>query len=115
MFTYNINPVFFNLGPFEIRYYGLIFALGFLAVIWIASLIAERKGMNKEIIADSSVWIILGVIIGARLIYVLFYNLPYYLLHLSEILMIWKGGLSFHGGANRSRCWNLDVHKKIQY
>ncbi|GAG21440.1 unnamed protein product, partial [marine sediment metagenome] len=49
-------------------------------------------------ILDCSVWLILGIIIGARLIYVLFYNLPYYLSHLSEILMIWKGGLSFHGG-----------------
>ena len=98
MFTYNLNPVFLNLGPFEIRYYGLIFALGFLAVIWISSLIAEKKGMSKEIIVDSSIWLILGVVIGARLTYVLFYNLPYYLANLSEILMVWEGGLSFHGG-----------------
>lgn len=100
MFYHNINPTLLKLGPFEIRYYGIIFALGFvIAYFFIYHLAKERKlDLTKEDVADFIFYIILGTVIGARIFEILFYNLKYYLANPLEMIAIWHGGLSFHGG-----------------
>ena len=100
MFYHNINPVFLHLGPLEIRYYGLFYALGFLIAYFLIYHLAKKKelGMTRDDAADLLVYLIIGVVSGARIIYVIFYNLPFYLNSPLEILAVWHGGLSFHGG-----------------
>ncbi|MFC1705093.1 prolipoprotein diacylglyceryl transferase, partial [Nanoarchaeota archaeon] len=100
MFYHNINPVLFNLGPLQIRYYGVIYALGFVITYYFLVYFA-RQGKLKlkdEEIGDFIFYSVIGVILGARLFEVLFYNLKFFLANPLEILMVWHGGLSFHGG-----------------
>lgn len=100
VFIHNIDPVLFNLGPFEIRYYGLIFVLGFvIAYFFLVFLSKERKlPLDKNDISDLLLYLIVGVIVGARIVYVLFYNLAFYIENPLQSFALWQGGLSFHGG-----------------
>ena len=100
MFIHNINPVLFSMGPFQIRYYGLFYALGFIIAYFLISYLAKRKSLplTKEDVADYILYLLLGTVLGARIFYVLFYNLPFYLSNPAEIIAVWRGGLSFHGG-----------------
>ena len=100
MFFHNINPVLLGLGHFQIRYYGLLYALGFVITYFMLPRLARAKGLkiSKDDVADFLVYMIVGVIAGARLAYVLFYNPIYYLQNPFEIIALWHGGLSFHGG-----------------
>ena len=100
MFFHNINPVLFEIGPFQIRYYGLFYALGFVIAYFLIYYLAKRRqlGITKDDVSDFLVYQIIGIVLGARLLYVLFYNLQYYLKNPFEIIAIWHGGLSFHGG-----------------
>ena len=100
MFYHNINPTILEIGGFEIRYYGLIFVLGFLIGYFILVYLAkERKlGLSKDDIADLLLYLIIGIVAGGRLFYILFYNLKFYLLNPLEMFALWQGGLSFHGG-----------------
>ncbi len=101
MFTYPlIDPIAISIGPIDIRWYALAYLAG-LVVGWAyARALAAR---TPNVIAPTQLddllsWIALGVVLGGRLGYVLFYNLPYYLDHPLEIFMVWKGGMAFHGG-----------------
>ena len=76
-------------------YYGLMYALGFLSGYYI---IRSRKIFTESELESLVFYVFLGVILGGRLGYVLFYNLPYYLAHPVDILKPWQGGMSFHGG-----------------
>jgi phosphatidylglycerol:prolipoprotein diacylglycerol transferase len=100
MFINNINPVLLNLGPFEIRYYGIIYALGFLiGYLFLRRRIKQKRLKLKYDDLDSFfLWLIIGVVVGARLFEIIFFSWPYYSIHPVEMLMIWNGGLSFHGG-----------------
>src|SRR3989338_8804333 len=100
MFYHTIDPVLFRIGIFEVRYYGLIYALGFvIAYFFLVHLSKERKlPLTRDDISDYLFYMVMGVVLGARLAYVIFYNLPYYIDHTLEIFAVWKGGLSFHGG-----------------
>jgi phosphatidylglycerol:prolipoprotein diacylglycerol transferase len=98
MFINNIDPVLLNLGPFEIRYYGIIYAFGFLiAYLYLRQNIKILR-LKQEELDNLFIIILIANIIGARLFEVIFYNPVYYLSHPLEILMIWHGGLSFFGG-----------------
>jgi len=93
-----INPVAFEFGPLKIHWYGISYVAGILLAWW---LMRRRAGLYKwsnEQIADLVFYAAIGLIIGGRLGSVLFYNLPYYLEHPLEIIMINRGGMSFHGG-----------------
>lgn len=92
-----MHPVIFNLGPLEIRTYGVLIAIGFLVAIYSAAYLAEKNGIKKEIIYDLGFVIIISSVIGARLLYV-FVWYKYYLNNFLEIFMVWKGGLVFYGG-----------------
>ena len=100
MFYQNINPVLMQLGPLEVRYYGLFFAVGFTLAYFLIYYLAKRKALSitKDDVADFIVYLIMGVILGARIIYILFYNLLFYIKNPIEIIAVWHGGLSFHGG-----------------
>ncbi len=101
MFYHNINPVLLRLGPLSVRYYGLIYALGFILVFYILrkTAIEKRiKNFNVEKSEELALWLILSVIMGARLTTVLIFNPGYYFSDPVEILKIWHGGLSFLGG-----------------
>lgn len=95
-----IDPVFLRLGPLEFRWYGLMYILGFIAAYFILRTGVKRKHMtlSKDDVADLVFAVAIGVILGGRTGYVLFYNLSEYIAHPLEIFAIWHGGMSFHGG-----------------
>ncbi len=92
-----MHPVLLNLGPLEIRTYGVLVAIGFFTAIYFAAFLAEKQGIKKYIIYDLGFVIILSSIIGARLLYVVVWH-KYYFKNFPEIFMIWKGGMVFYGG-----------------
>ena len=94
------DPVAFSLGPLSVRWYGLMYLLAFMQFIWLGRL-RIRQGnaaLTVEQLDDLLFYGMLGVILGGRLGQVLFYEPAYYLAHPLEILAVWKGGMSFHGG-----------------
>ncbi len=91
---------YFSLGPVTIHWYGLMYLLGFLAAWWLGTARARQLGQpwSEERVGDLLFYAAIGVILGGRLGYVLFYDLELYLQHPLNILKIWQGGMSFHGG-----------------
>ena len=99
-FEHTISPILAELGPFEIRYYGLVYMLGFILVYFVLRHAAKKGDMalDSDGIEKFVLLLIVGVVIGARLFEVLIYNPSWYFSHPVEIVRIWNGGLSFHGG-----------------
>ncbi len=99
----NIDPVIFEIGPLAIRWYAMAYIAGLL-IGWryVLRLIAyddlRDSGITRDHIDDFFLWAMLGVIIGARLGYVLFYNFGYYSQNPADIFAVWQGGMSYHGG-----------------
>ncbi len=95
----DINPVAFSLGPVDIRWYALAYITGIL-IGWRYALHIVRKDnkITPAQLDDFLTYAIIGIILGGRLGYVLFYNAEYFLSNPSEILKIWHGGMAFHGG-----------------
>jgi len=100
MFIHNIDPVLLSIGPFQIRYYGLFWVIGLVMAYFLLVHLAKKKelSINEDDIADLMLYLIVGTILGARIFYVLVYNLPFYLSNPVQILAVWNGGLAFHGG-----------------
>lgn len=98
----DIDPVAFEIGPVQIRWYALAYLTGFLAGWrYCLSLVSQKGALprpDKTDIDDFLPWAIAGVILGGRIGYILFYNFGSYLSAPSEILKLWHGGMSFHGG-----------------
>ncbi len=96
-----INPVALSLGPLEIRWYALAYIVGLLIGWRYCLALAERppRLVGRKDIDDFLAWATLGVVLGGRIGYVLFYNFGYFAAHPSEIPAMWHGGMSFHGGA----------------
>lgn len=105
-----INPNIIQIGQFQIRYYGLMYIIAF-SIVYLLTLYRiknERYAYSKELIQDCFVWAILGLMLGARLGYVLFYNLNFYISHPLEIILPFSftdgfrftglAGMSYHGG-----------------
>jgi len=95
------DPVFFSLGPLAVRWYGLMYVLAFVAFVWLGKVRARSRpdfGVTEAGVDDMLLYGVLGVILGGRLGYVLFYKPEHYLAHPVEILQVWAGGMSFHGG-----------------
>ena len=98
MFINNFDPVAFQIFSFEIRWYSLAYIIGVL-LGWIhCKKILKTNDKLFKLFEDLITYLIIGIILGGRIGYILFYNLEYYLNNLSEIIMIWNGGMSFHGG-----------------
>lgn len=101
MLTYpHIDPVALAIGPLKIHWYGLMYVIGFLGGWWLALLRAKRpnSGWTPEQVSDLIFYAAVGVILGGRLGYILFYDLPYFIQHPASTLRLWEGGMSFHGG-----------------
>ncbi|MBO7560003.1 MAG: prolipoprotein diacylglyceryl transferase [Alphaproteobacteria bacterium] len=97
-----ISPVAFSVAGFPVRWYAIAYIIAFISGYVILRRIGRSKNaelpLSKKELDDLLTAVILGVIIGGRLGYVLFYNLPYFLAHPIDILAVWHGGMSFHGG-----------------
>ncbi len=96
----NIDPEIVRIGPFAIRWYGLMYLLGFLSAYFLAKKQLKERGMVEEVVHLENLifWCALGLIVGARLGHVFFYYPGYYLKNPFEIVAVWHGGMSFHGG-----------------
>ena len=101
----SIDPNIVQLGPISIRWYGLAYIAGLLlgwqyikTIIKNKNIFIEKQNLNIQTIKDFLSWAIMGIIVGGRLGYVIFYGFSYYSKNILEILFIWKGGMSFHGG-----------------
>ena len=95
------DPVVFSLGPLAVRWYGLMYVVGFIAFIVLGKRRVRQglgHGLEVKDVDDMLLYGVLGVIFGGRLGYVLFYKPGHYLQHPAEILQVWTGGMSFHGG-----------------
>jgi phosphatidylglycerol---prolipoprotein diacylglyceryl transferase len=99
------DPVLVHIGPFAIRWYALAYIAGIL-IGWLYAKVILRSPrawggpapITSAEFDDFVLWVTLGIILGGRIGYVLFYNLPHFLEHPLEIIQLWKGGMSFHGG-----------------
>jgi len=98
--TVHIDPILIELGPIRVSWYGLMYVFGFFASYLLVRYQMKRKdfGVSKLEVENLYFYLILGLIIGARLGYVLFYDIKMYLKDPLEIFAIWHGGMSFHGG-----------------
>jgi phosphatidylglycerol:prolipoprotein diacylglycerol transferase len=97
------DPIALKLGPVAIHWYGLTYLVAFGLFLWLASLRVRQpqfaqRGWTRRDVEDMLFYGVLGVVIGGRLGYVLFYKPTYYAANPLEILAVWKGGMSFHGG-----------------
>ncbi len=101
-----IDPVAFAIGPLQVRWYALAYVAGLLlAVAYAKRLVTTPRlwagqppSLTPQQLDDLLLWATLGVVLGGRIGYVLFYNLPFYLEHPLQALELWNGGMSFHGG-----------------
>lgn len=102
MLTYpNIDPVLLQIGGMKIHWYGVMYLLGFTSAWWLGIVQTKREWAaykTAEQVSDLIFYAAIGVVVGGRLGYVLFYNLPVYITHPLDIFKIWQGGMSFHGG-----------------
>jgi phosphatidylglycerol:prolipoprotein diacylglycerol transferase len=101
----NFDPVLISIGPIAIRWYALAYVGGILLGWWLARRIAAddrlwggRSPIKPIDVDDVIVWVALGIVLGGRLGYVLFYQPAYFAANPLEILVLWRGGMSFHGG-----------------
>ena len=93
-----IDPIIVSIGPLSLRWYGLMYLIGFVAAFWLASKRLSRTNWSKEQLSDMLFWGFLGVILGGRIGYVLFYQFPTFVADPLYLFKIWTGGMSFHGG-----------------
>ena len=105
MIVHNFDPVFIDLGLVQIRWYSIAYIVGIiLGWIYAIKIIKEMIKKNNftlikpEVFDNLIIYLIVGIVLGGRLGYVFFYNLEYYSKNLYEILKLWNGGMSFHGG-----------------
>lgn len=121
--TWNVDPEIFRIGFFALRWYGLLFASGFLIGYYMGEIMLKSEGVSMKWIDSLFFYIIIATIVGARLGHVIFYGWEYYSQHPGEIFKVWHGGLASHGGAigilialyihsrvvtKRTMLWSLD-------
>jgi phosphatidylglycerol---prolipoprotein diacylglyceryl transferase len=98
MFINNFDPVAFQIISFEVRWYSLAYITGIIIGWSLCKKILIKKSNINEKFDDYITYLIIGIIVGGRLGYIVFYNFNYYLHNVSDIFKIWQGGMSFHGG-----------------
>ena len=98
MFINNFDPVAFHIMSFELRWYSLAYILGIVIGWLLCKKIFIQKTDINEKFDDFVTYFVIGIIIGGRLGYVIFYNFDYYIANFFDIFKIWQGGMSFHGG-----------------
>ncbi|ACK72711.1 prolipoprotein diacylglyceryl transferase [Gloeothece citriformis PCC 7424] len=90
------GPVFFEIGPIAVRWYGFLIASAVLIGVTLSQYLAKRRHINPDLIADVAIWVIISAIVGARIYYVLF-EWQDYVNRPGDIIAIWKGGIAIHG------------------
>ena len=104
MYIHNLNPIIFDFGILSLNWYSLAYLIGILFGWWYGKKIIifinhqNKKNYNVNLFDDYITYVIISIIIGGRLGYVFFYNFSYFLSNPIEILFLWNGGMSFHGG-----------------
>ncbi len=101
MLTYpQIDPVIIAIGPLAIRWYSMAYVVGIVLGCIYADWLNKKSPSQKnlKVFDDLMTWVVLGIVLGGRLGYVLFYNFSYYISHPIDIPKLWEGGMSFHGG-----------------
>ncbi len=95
-----IDPIIFSIGPIALRWYGMMYLVGFLVAMFLANKAADKSAgeWTREQVSDLLFYSFLGVILGGRIGYVLFYQWEYFLADPLYLFQIWQGGMSFHGG-----------------
>ena len=95
-----IDPVVVSLGPLKVHWYGLMYLVGFVGGWWLAVVRARQphSGWTRPQLDDLLFYMALGVVLGGRLGYILFYNLPAFVNNPTILFRVWEGGMSFHGG-----------------
>jgi phosphatidylglycerol:prolipoprotein diacylglycerol transferase len=95
-----IDPIIFSIGPIALRWYGMMYLVGFVVAMFIANKAADRSAgvWTRDQVSDLLFYSFLGVILGGRIGYVFFYQLDYFLADPIYLFQIWLGGMSFHGG-----------------
>ncbi|GAB2719124.1 prolipoprotein diacylglyceryl transferase [Halomonas garicola] len=94
----DIDPVAVSLGPLQVHWYGLMYVIGFVAAWWLGGRRAPRFGLTRDDVSDLLFYAALGVVLGGRLGYALFYGLGQWAADPLWIFRVWDGGMSFHGG-----------------
>jgi phosphatidylglycerol:prolipoprotein diacylglycerol transferase len=98
---HQLDPVAISLGPVKVHWYGIAYAVAFALAWWLGRLrvrAGRLPGVNQEALSDLAFYGMLGVVLGGRLGYILFYDLPAYLDAPLNVFKVWEGGMSFHGG-----------------
>ena len=98
MFINNFDPVAFQIMSFEIRWYSLAYIAGIIIGLLLCKKVLIQKSDINEKFDDYVTYLVIGIIIGGRLGYIIFYNFNYYINNLFDIFKVWEGGMSFHGG-----------------
>ncbi len=96
---WDVSPEIISIGPLTLRWYGLLFASGFVTGLYMVRKMFELERAPEEWLDKAFIYIVTGAVVGARLGHVIFYEWGYYSQHLGEIVQVWKGGLASHGGA----------------
>ncbi|MDA8090162.1 MAG: prolipoprotein diacylglyceryl transferase [Nitrospiraceae bacterium] len=97
----HISPTIIRVGPLAVRWYGLMYILGFITSWFLFKYQVKKqkiKALTDQVVESFYFWLIVALVLGARLGYVLFYNLGYYVENPLRIFAVWQGGMSFHGG-----------------
>jgi phosphatidylglycerol:prolipoprotein diacylglycerol transferase len=97
--VWNVKPQIFEIGDFQLRWYGLLFASAFLVGNYLMGKMFKHEGVPAIWLDKILIYVLIGTVLGARFGHVFFYDWPYYSQNLGEILMVWKGGLASHGAA----------------
>ena len=106
MIIHNFNPVLVDFGLFQIRWYSIAYILGVILGWVYANKIIKKidknkynfKSIEKTQLDDLITYLVIGIVLGGRLGYIIFYDIEYYSQNILEIFKIWEGGMSFHGG-----------------
>lgn len=96
--VWNADPILFQLGPIAVRWYGLMFAIGFFIGYQIVAKMFKHEGAPESWLGTLLIYLVVATIVGARLGHCIFYQWDYYSSHPVEILKVWEGGLASHGG-----------------
>ena len=112
-----IDPVILKIGSLEVRYYGVLFVIAFILGYYLVKKLAKEYGIEEKHIEDLSTYILIAIIIGARLFEVLFYNPEYYFSQPLKIFYLWEGGLASHGAiiGGIIVVWIYSKRKKISF
>ena len=97
-FVWNVDPILLHLGPLQLRWYGLLFVGSFFLGLYILQWIYKREGRDPAVLDTLLIYIMIGAVVGARLMHCFAYEPAFYLSHPLEIFKVWKGGLASHGG-----------------